>query len=137
VDINGKIAYATHSGFVYINNDLEVVPNERLIWTDALLPGYRPSPEPFMTAVLTLEQSGGVVQAVGRETPAMLSVFAGRVADTGRDPVPHMAQAVRMAATEKVAKLLLSYRGGYILRQLSRHLQGSARRPTYPQRSLI
>lgn len=37
---------------------LEVVPNERLIWTDALLPGYRPSPEPFMTAVLTLEPSG-------------------------------------------------------------------------------
>jgi uncharacterized protein YndB with AHSA1/START domain len=37
---------------------LEVVPNERLIWTDALLPGYRPAPEPFMTAVLTLEPSG-------------------------------------------------------------------------------
>ena len=28
VDINGKIAYATHSGFNYINSDLEVVPNE-------------------------------------------------------------------------------------------------------------
>ncbi|MHA7285242.1 ABC transporter family substrate-binding protein [Arthrobacter sp. MDT3-44] len=28
VDINGKIAYATHSGFVYINNDLEVVENK-------------------------------------------------------------------------------------------------------------
>ncbi|MFJ6001244.1 ABC transporter family substrate-binding protein [Arthrobacter sp. NPDC092385] len=28
MDINGKIAYATHSGFVYINNDLEVVKNE-------------------------------------------------------------------------------------------------------------
>ncbi|MPY09636.1 ABC transporter family substrate-binding protein [Arthrobacter sp. KR32] len=28
VDINGKIAYATHSGFVYINNDLEVEKNE-------------------------------------------------------------------------------------------------------------
>lgn len=37
---------------------LEVIPNERLIWTDALLPGYRPSPEPFFTAVLTLEPSG-------------------------------------------------------------------------------
>jgi uncharacterized protein YndB with AHSA1/START domain len=37
---------------------LEVVPNERLIWTDALLPGYRPAMEPFMTAVLTLEPSG-------------------------------------------------------------------------------
>jgi peptide/nickel transport system substrate-binding protein len=28
VDINGRIAYATHSGFVYINNELEVVENE-------------------------------------------------------------------------------------------------------------
>ncbi|WP_326948107.1 ABC transporter family substrate-binding protein [Arthrobacter sp. RIT-PI-e] len=28
VDINGKIAYATHSGFVYLNNDLEIVENE-------------------------------------------------------------------------------------------------------------
>jgi uncharacterized protein YndB with AHSA1/START domain len=37
---------------------LEVVPNERLVWTDALLPGYRPSPEPFFTAVLTLKPSG-------------------------------------------------------------------------------
>jgi uncharacterized protein YndB with AHSA1/START domain len=37
---------------------LEVIPNERLVWTDALLPGYRPSPEPFFTAVLTLEPSG-------------------------------------------------------------------------------
>jgi uncharacterized protein YndB with AHSA1/START domain len=37
---------------------LEVVPNERLIWTDALLPGYRPAAEPFMTAVLTLEPRG-------------------------------------------------------------------------------
>jgi uncharacterized protein YndB with AHSA1/START domain len=33
---------------------LEVVPNERLIWTDTLLPGYRPSPKPFFTAALLL-----------------------------------------------------------------------------------
>lgn len=37
---------------------LEVVPNERLIWTDALLPGYRPSEEPFFTAMITLESRG-------------------------------------------------------------------------------
>jgi uncharacterized protein YndB with AHSA1/START domain len=36
---------------------LEVTPNERLIWTDAMLPGYRPSTEPFFTAVLTLEST--------------------------------------------------------------------------------
>ena len=37
---------------------LEVTPKERLIWTDALLPGYRPSEKPFFTAVITIEPSG-------------------------------------------------------------------------------
>jgi uncharacterized protein YndB with AHSA1/START domain len=37
---------------------LEVLPNERLVWTDALLPGFRPSPEPFFTAAITLEKRG-------------------------------------------------------------------------------
>lgn len=34
---------------------LEVVPDRRVVWTDALGPGYRPRVEPFMTGVLTLE----------------------------------------------------------------------------------
>jgi uncharacterized protein YndB with AHSA1/START domain len=37
---------------------LDVVPNERMIFTDALLPGYRPSPKPFFTAALLLERKG-------------------------------------------------------------------------------
>lgn len=37
---------------------LEVVPNERLVWTDALLPGYRPSEKPFFTAIITMEPRG-------------------------------------------------------------------------------
>ncbi len=37
---------------------LEIIPNQRLVFTDALLPGYRPSENPFFTAVLTLEPSG-------------------------------------------------------------------------------
>ena len=37
---------------------LEVVPNERLVFTDALLPGYRPSEEPFFTGIITLEPHG-------------------------------------------------------------------------------
>ena len=41
---------------------LEVVPNERLVWTDALLPGYRPSENPFMTAILTLETLGNATR---------------------------------------------------------------------------
>jgi uncharacterized protein YndB with AHSA1/START domain len=34
---------------------LDVVPYRRLVWTDALLPGYRPAPTGFFTAVMTLE----------------------------------------------------------------------------------
>ncbi|MCB9746500.1 MAG: SRPBCC family protein [Alphaproteobacteria bacterium] len=37
---------------------LEVVPERRLAWTDALKPGYRPSGQPFFTAVLTLTPEG-------------------------------------------------------------------------------
>ena len=34
---------------------LEVVPNQRLVWTDTLLPGFRPGVRPFFTAFLLLE----------------------------------------------------------------------------------
>ncbi len=34
---------------------LEIVPNKRLVFTDALAPGYRPSGQPFFTAMVTLE----------------------------------------------------------------------------------
>ncbi len=37
---------------------LDVVKNERLVWTDTLLPGYRPSPKPFFTAVLLFTPKG-------------------------------------------------------------------------------
>jgi uncharacterized protein YndB with AHSA1/START domain len=37
---------------------LEVLLEERLVWTDALLPGYRPSGKPFFTCILTLEPHG-------------------------------------------------------------------------------
>jgi uncharacterized protein YndB with AHSA1/START domain len=37
---------------------LEVVPERRLVFTDALLPGYRPAAEPFFTAVITMEPEG-------------------------------------------------------------------------------
>lgn len=41
---------------------LEVIENERLVWTDALGPGYRPSMQPFVTAIITLESLGSGTQ---------------------------------------------------------------------------
>jgi uncharacterized protein YndB with AHSA1/START domain len=37
---------------------LEVVKNEKLVWTDSLLPGFRPSPNSFFTAIILLELHG-------------------------------------------------------------------------------
>jgi len=49
-----------------------------------------------ITAIMTLDQVWEVAQALNKEAPAYISLFAGRVADTGRDPVPLMAAAVEM-----------------------------------------
>ncbi len=49
-----------------------------------------------VTAVLALDQVRNVSAALAGGPPAFVSVFAGRVADTGRDPVPHMAAAVEL-----------------------------------------
>jgi uncharacterized protein YndB with AHSA1/START domain len=51
---------------------LEVVENERLVFTDALGPGYRPKGEPFMTAIVTMtpEGSGTRYRAVAKHRDA-------------------------------------------------------------------
>ncbi len=49
-----------------------------------------------VTALLTLEQVREVSAALAGGAPACISVFAGRIADTGRDPVPLMAAAVEL-----------------------------------------
>jgi transaldolase len=59
-----------------------------------------------VTAMLTLEQVAGVAQALNPKVPAVVSVFAGRIADTGVDPVPHMREAKKKLAGLPQAELL-------------------------------
>ncbi len=59
-----------------------------------------------VTALMTLEQVGRVTAALDRNTPAIVSVFAGRIADTGVDPVPLMRRAVEILAERPAAELL-------------------------------
>lgn len=59
-----------------------------------------------VTALMTLAQVRDVSHAIGAHAPACISVFAGRVADTGRDPVPLMAAAVEMLAPYKNQELI-------------------------------
>lgn len=46
-----------------------------------------------VTAIFTEDQIKGVLRALENGSPAIVSVFAGRIADTGRDPIPHMRMA--------------------------------------------
>lgn len=59
-----------------------------------------------VTAILTLDQVAGVIDALAPETPAIVSVFAGRIADTGVDPVPLMREAASIVAKRPKAQLL-------------------------------
>jgi len=59
-----------------------------------------------ITAILTLDQVRRVVDALDAEIPAIVSVFAGRIADTGRDPVPLMTEAANMVQKKPKARLL-------------------------------
>jgi transaldolase len=59
-----------------------------------------------VTAILTLEQVRQVTECLAARTPAIVSVFAGRIADTGRDPVPLMAEAVDILKAKPKAELI-------------------------------
>ena len=59
-----------------------------------------------ITALFTIEHVRDAAAAVHNDTPAILSVFAGRVADVGIDPIPLMVEAVRLAAPKPKAEVL-------------------------------
>jgi len=59
-----------------------------------------------VTAILTLDQVDRVAQALHSATPAIVSVFAGRIADTGVDPVPLIRRSLEILSCRPRAELL-------------------------------
>lgn len=59
-----------------------------------------------ITAIFTEEQIAGVAKALNPKVPAVVSVFAGRIADVGEDPMPHMRNANKILAGLPQAELL-------------------------------
>src|SRR5579871_3613696 len=60
-----------------------------------------------VTAICTLEQVRDVARALAGGAPSVVSVFAGRIADTGRDPIPLMKEALQICrASAPTAELL-------------------------------
>ena len=59
-----------------------------------------------VTAITTMTQVRDVVASLDPGVPSYVSVFAGRIADTGRDPVPMMAAAVELLKVAPAAELI-------------------------------
>jgi len=59
-----------------------------------------------VTAIMTLAQVRETLSALNATTPSYVSVFAGRIADTGIDPIPLMAEAVEMLRINPRAELV-------------------------------
>ena len=59
-----------------------------------------------VTAIMTEQQVARVAECLAPDVPAIVSVFAGRVADTGRDPVPVMRNCLHALADHPKAELL-------------------------------
>jgi transaldolase len=59
-----------------------------------------------VTALMTLDQIAQVAESLCPETPAIISVFAGRIADTGVDPVSLMEKGLKLLKNRPKAELL-------------------------------
>lgn len=59
-----------------------------------------------ITAIFTPAQVKAVADALAPDAPAIISVFAGRIADTGIDPIPHMKECLEILKAQPRAELL-------------------------------
>ena len=59
-----------------------------------------------VTALMTTQQVEKVAENLSLDTASTVSVFAGRIADTGRDPMPVMRRSVEILSTRPMAELI-------------------------------
>lgn len=59
-----------------------------------------------ITAVMTVGQVQTARDALGKSTPSYISIFAGRIADSGVDPIPIVREAVRLADAHRNIELI-------------------------------
>ena len=59
-----------------------------------------------ITAVYTAKQSEKILKLINRKTKVIISIFAGRAGDTGKDPVPEFTKSIKLAKKFKNVKIL-------------------------------
>ena len=59
-----------------------------------------------ITAVYTARQTAKILKVINKKTKVIISIFAGRAGDTGKDPVPEFIKSIRMAKNFKNVEIL-------------------------------
>ena len=59
-----------------------------------------------ITAVYSAQQTKKILIVINKKTKVIISIFAGRAADTGKDPVPEFVKSIKMARKYKNVKIL-------------------------------
>jgi len=59
-----------------------------------------------ITAIYTAKQSEKILRLINKKTKVIISIFAGRAADTGKDPIPEFKKSIAMAKKFKNVEIL-------------------------------
>ena len=59
-----------------------------------------------ITAVYTAQQTAKILKMINKKTRVIISIFAGRAADTGKDPVPEFFKSIKIAKKFKNVEIL-------------------------------
>ena len=59
-----------------------------------------------ITAVYTAKQTSKILKVINKKTKVIISIFAGRAGDTGKDPVPEFVKSIKLAKNYKNVEIL-------------------------------
>jgi len=59
-----------------------------------------------ITAVYTSQQTKKILKKINKKTKVIISIFAGRMADTGKDPIPQFIESIKIAKKYKNVEIL-------------------------------
>ena len=59
-----------------------------------------------ITAVYTAKQTAKILKAINKKTKVIISIFAGRAGDTGKDPIPEFVKSIKLAKNYKNVEIL-------------------------------
>ena len=59
-----------------------------------------------ITAVYTAKQTSKILKVINKKTSIIISIFAGRASDTGKDPIPEFVKSIKLAEKFKNVEIL-------------------------------